>query len=575
MPTNPNATGLAVARRLVADRYPHARAAWLGGSVASGHATATSDLDITVLLSGPPAPFRHSEIVEGWPVEWFVQTEPSLLRFCADDRTRRRRPTTMRLVGSAVLLVDADGSGARLQHQLHAMDQQGPPPIPHAELENHRYAVTDLLEDFTGAPDSDERLIVAAALVWATAELHLAVNRRWSGSGKWLLRELTLLDNAQSTHHGPQLMDGLRKAAAGDIDSLRRSVLEILAAAGGPLFNGYHRSADDASSIKANVVIHVGAVDEPGVADLLAYAVGANGSRHEETLRSYREDPTISLLVATVDKEPVGVLGYRSTDTTITVLHIAIAPERRRTGVGSRLLGALHTEAHQLPVVAETDSDAVAFYAANNFTITSLGEKYPGVERFRVSLPAAAVTTAPDANPALPGWACEAVEVVDADPQWPFQGQSLRDTLQVLLAPWLTAAIEHIGSTAVPDLPAKPIIDLQAAVTDLDEADSMAAALGPHDWHYVAPNLDQRPWRRFFVKVAGGRRIAHLHVMTADTPRWDRQIAFRDALRADSATRADYAALKRALSQRHSDDREAYSAAKNSFIQAVLDPEAE
>lgn len=180
-----------------------------------------------------------------------------------------------------------------------------------------------------------------------------------------------------------------------------------------------------------------------------------------------------------------------------------------------------------------------------------------------------------NANPPWPAWADEAVEVVDADPEWQLQAQRLRDTLQVLLAPWLTARIEHVGSTAVPDLPAKPIIDLQAAVSDLDEAESMAAVLAPYDWHYVAPELDRRAWRLFFVKVAGGRRIAHLHVMTADTSRWDQQIAFRDALRADSATRADYAALKHSLAQRHSGDREAYSAAKESFIQAVLDPETD
>lgn len=152
---------------------------------------------------------------------------------------------------------------------------------------------------------------------------------------------------------------------------------------------------------------------------------------------------------------------------------------------------------------------------------------------------------------------------------------ALSDTLHVLLAPLPTARIEHVGSTAVPDLSAKPIIDLQAAVADLDEAELMSTVLGPNDWHYVAPNLDQRPWRRFFVNVAGGRRIAHLHIMTAENSHWDEQIAFRDALRADSAARAEYAALKHALAQDYSGDREAYSAAKGSFIRVVLDPETE
>ncbi len=83
-----------VATRLVRQRFPDARAAWLGGSVAACESTSTSDLDVTVLLDGPPAPFRSSHVVDGWPVEFFVQTEQSLRRFCEFDRARRRAHVT-------------------------------------------------------------------------------------------------------------------------------------------------------------------------------------------------------------------------------------------------------------------------------------------------------------------------------------------------------------------------------------------------------------------------------------------------------------------------------------------------
>jgi GrpB-like predicted nucleotidyltransferase (UPF0157 family) len=169
-----------------------------------------------------------------------------------------------------------------------------------------------------------------------------------------------------------------------------------------------------------------------------------------------------------------------------------------------------------------------------------------------------------------PAFATETVDLVEADPAWAGRGEQERARLETLLAPWLVAHIEHVGSTAIPDLPAKPIIDLQAPVADLADARPIAAALGPYGWHYVDPDLDQRPWRRFFVKVAGGRRSAHLHVMVRDSPRWYQQIAFRDALRADPTLTADYAALKRVLAIRHSDNREAYSAAKSDFIRKVL-----
>jgi hypothetical protein len=78
-------------------------------------------------------------------VEFFVQTEASLMRFCEDDRVRRR-PTTMRLVGSSIVLMDNDGSGQRLQSLLRRMDDDGPPPVSADVLEAMRYAASDMLE---------------------------------------------------------------------------------------------------------------------------------------------------------------------------------------------------------------------------------------------------------------------------------------------------------------------------------------------------------------------------------------------------------------------------------------------
>ncbi|WP_356948360.1 GrpB family protein [Mycolicibacterium fortuitum] len=98
-----------------------------------------------------------------------------------------------------------------------------------------------------------------------------------------------------------------------------------------------------------------------------------------------------------------------------------------------------------------------------------------------------------------PAWTTEPVHLADADPLWARQGEQERNRLEALLAPWLIARIEHVGSTSIPGLAAKPIIDLQALVPDLADPEPLAAALTPHSWLYVAPHLDQRPWRRFFL----------------------------------------------------------------------------
>ena len=181
------------------------------------------------------------------------------------------------------------------------------------------------------------------------------------------------------------------------------------------------------------------------------------------------------------------------------------------------------------------------------------------------------MTTAAGGSPEQwPAWATERVEIAAADPGWAGRGEACAAELDHLLAPWLRGPVEHVGSTAVPGLAAKPVLDLQAPVGDLGAADEMAAVLRPLGWHLVPPDLDERDWRRFFVLVVDGHRGAHLHVLAADST-WRRDhLDFRDALRADPAVRDAYADLKRHLAVRHGEDREAYTDAKADFVRAVL-----
>jgi GrpB-like predicted nucleotidyltransferase (UPF0157 family) len=172
-----------------------------------------------------------------------------------------------------------------------------------------------------------------------------------------------------------------------------------------------------------------------------------------------------------------------------------------------------------------------------------------------------------------PAWAYEKAEVRPHDPRLANLARADIAHLAELLGPWLVDGVEHCGSTAVPGLAAKPIIDLMASVTDpatvVAEAGPQLAADG---WHYVPPELDQRPWRRFFVKpdATGQRRVAHLHVIQAGHPRWAEQLAFRDTLRRDDRLAKQYGDLKQRLAAEYPDDREAYTEAKTAFVTAAL-----
>lgn len=169
-----------------------------------------------------------------------------------------------------------------------------------------------------------------------------------------------------------------------------------------------------------------------------------------------------------------------------------------------------------------------------------------------------------------PAWATETVLLAEPDAGWALRAAAERRRLLDLLAPWLVDDIHHVGSTAVPGLPAKPVLDLMAGVRSLDDAPEIARVLAPHDWHLVPPELDARPWRRFLVKVAAGHRVAHLHLLDPGTPRWAGQLWFRDRLRARPGLAAEYAELKRRLAREFADDREAYAKGKAAFVRRVL-----
>lgn len=166
-----------------------------------------------------------------------------------------------------------------------------------------------------------------------------------------------------------------------------------------------------------------------------------------------------------------------------------------------------------------------------------------------------------------PAWAQQHVEVVEADPTWARQAADLATDLQRRLAPWLDGPVEHVGSTAVPGLPAKPVLDLLAPVTSLADAalaDDVLAAAG---WHLVPPELDGRPWRRMHVLAEGGRRLAHLHLVASTHPHRRELVRFRDLLRAEPDLAAEYARIKRRAAAAHGHDREAYTRAKAAFVE--------
>lgn len=166
------------------------------------------------------------------------------------------------------------------------------------------------------------------------------------------------------------------------------------------------------------------------------------------------------------------------------------------------------------------------------------------------------------------GLARGTVELVSHDPSWQDAYEREVERLRPRLEPHVVG-FEHVGSTAVPGLAAKPIVDVLVLVADLGETDEVARVLT--DAGYEERPNDAVPDRRFFARGPPSCRTHYLSVTERGSDCHRDQVSFRDALRADPDLAAEYERQKRALAEAHADEREAYTDAKSAFVQSVLD----
>ena len=159
------------------------------------------------------------------------------------------------------------------------------------------------------------------------------------------------------------------------------------------------------------------------------------------------------------------------------------------------------------------------------------------------------------------------VHIVAYDPSWPALFEAERTGLFAILRPWLTGPIEHVGSTAVPGLAAKPVIDIMAAVDSLEASRDALPPLRQFGYQYAPYRPDVMHW---FCKPGFSLRTHHLHLVPFRSPLWQDRLSFRDCLRCTPAVAEEYAALKYRLADIHRFDREAYTEAKVAFIARVL-----
>ncbi len=267
--------------------------------------------------------------------------------------------------------------------------------------------------------------------------------------------------------------------------------------------------------------------------------------------------PSGALLLARVDGEPAGLGGIRHLDTQVAeVKSMYVVPAFRGRGLGRALLTELEEIAQRHNCrAARLDTsdyltDAIGLYRAAGYTEVL---DYNG-------------------NPKASLWFErpldeEPIRIVPYDPRWPQLFEQERVKLETAIGPWAIGGVHHVGSTAVPGLDAKPIIDILVGVESLQTSKACFKPLAGLRYLYAPYRSDEMHW---FCKPDPSRRTHHLHLAPVDGGRYADELAFRDRLRADPGTASAYASLKRDLAIRFGNDREAYTEAKADFIRDAL-----
>lgn len=160
------------------------------------------------------------------------------------------------------------------------------------------------------------------------------------------------------------------------------------------------------------------------------------------------------------------------------------------------------------------------------------------------------------------------VTLVEYDPEWLGVFERERGLLLRVLGE-AVAEIEHIGSTAVPGLVSKPIIDIMVGLYDFSMADSLAPKIVNMGYTYFPEFEDVMPNRRFFKKLSNGNATHHIHMVEMGSEFWQNHLLFRDYLRGNPDVAEEYALLKKELAKQNWKDSNDFAEAKTEFIRKV------
>ena len=161
----------------------------------------------------------------------------------------------------------------------------------------------------------------------------------------------------------------------------------------------------------------------------------------------------------------------------------------------------------------------------------------------------------------------EPVVIVDYNPDWPAMYEQEKERIVVVIGNHIKD-IQHIGSTSIAELAAKPVIDIMIGISDLALVEQCVEPLQKLGYIYMGEH--GIPHRHFFYRDVAGKRAYHIHMMETNHDQWYKMLVFRDYLRLHPEDARAYGELKKELARQYGSDSEGYIDAKASFVEAIL-----
>ncbi|PFK47725.1 nucleotidyltransferase [Bacillus cereus] len=223
------------AQNIVELQFQNCDVALLGGSVARGEATETSDLDIVIIDRNLSNCYRESFIRNGWPVEVFVHNFETYKKYFTSD-CERGRPCLPQMVSEGIILKGEEGVVTSLKKEAQQLLNEGPEKWTEELMRQKRYFITDALDDFIGATKREEELFIANLLANLVHEFVLRVNGQWVGNSKWFIRVLRKYDESFAEEFVEAFDHFYRTGEKVKLIGFIERTLEIY---GGRLFEGF------------------------------------------------------------------------------------------------------------------------------------------------------------------------------------------------------------------------------------------------------------------------------------------------------------------------------------------------